>query len=177
MSRGILAIALTALHLAACESGESDIKAGNASSSVQAGALPTAPSGSRPSASEPRVTPEVDAGTQVQGAEIPLEYRGRWTSPSQSCDDVEEYWVYIRADRMDTYETVGTVLAVRHLDSLAVELDMNVKSEDQTWLETRVLRLSDDRQTIAGSTKPHSTRPFDLVRCEPIQETPVAPAA
>ncbi len=177
MSRGTIAIALTALYLAACESRESDIKTGNASSPVQTAALPTAPSGGRPSAPEPRLTPEANAGTQVQGAEIPLEYRGRWTSLSQSCDDVEEYWVYIRADRMETYETVGTVLAVRHLDSFAIELDLNVKSEDQTWLETRVLRLSDDRQTIAGSSKPHSTRPFDFVRCEPMQEAPVAPAA
>jgi hypothetical protein len=171
MSRAILAIVFTVLHLVACGSRESGPKAGDLSDAVQAPALPilpTAPIEARPSVPAPTLISEEDAVSTTQGPAIPLEYRGRWTALSESCEDVEEYWVYIRANRMDFYESLGTVRAVRQLAS-AVELDLEFSSEDQTWLETRILRLSDDQQTITGSITPDSARQFTLVRCTPIQ--------
>lgn len=180
MSRAVLVVAFTALHLVACGSKECEIKVEDVVDSVQAPVsadLPPAPVQDDLSQSAETFTSVADAGSSVDGAEIPLQYRGKWTAPLQSCEDVEEYWVYIQANGIRYYETAGTVLAVRQLDASAVEVDLRLQSEGQTWLETQRMRLSDDQQTITGASEPYAARPFTLVRCPQIRESPSAPAA
>jgi hypothetical protein len=107
------------------------------------------------------------AGLVVVGAAqeptVPDDFRGAWASSRTRCGTVHEGSLSITARRVDFYESRGSVLAVRLISPLEVELDLELTGEGESRRSVRRFVLSKDKSTLTDIT--NSRYPFSRVRC------------
>jgi hypothetical protein len=102
----------------------------------------------------------------AQGEVIPNQFLGVWAASSRSCPMPEDDILKISAGRVDFYERTGKVVALHALDSLHIELELEMSGEGDTWRERLKLTLSKDLRTltdIESSEKPNYH--YSRVRC------------
>ena len=82
---------------------------------------------------------------------IPAEFQGRWVSSPDQCDAPEQGWLYVYSLSLDFREGYATVVSVRQINALEIEVDLTwrVRSKDgQDWRRVRRFTLSQDRNTL-----------------------------
>jgi hypothetical protein len=99
-------------------------------------------------------------------SEIPTQFRGIWAASSESCPMPEDDLLKISAAGVDFYERTGKVVAVRVLDKLHVELELEMSGEGDTWRERLRLTLSKDLHTLTDINSSENPKyHYSRVRC------------
>lgn len=103
----------------------------------------------------------------TQVSQVPGQFQGMWAADPKSCPEPEDDRLRISAEKVDFYESTGKVVAVRVLDKLRVEIDLDMSGEGDHWRETLKLTLSEDRRTLKDINS--SVNPpyhYSRIRCE-----------
>lgn len=81
---------------------------------------------------------------------IPQPFLGVWdySDGDGECDPGSELLMEIEAQRITFYESVGTVESVRPQGENAVSVELDMEGEGESWENTLMLSLSDNRATL-----------------------------
>lgn len=146
----LIASAVGALVLTACQQQPA------ASPDTSGSGVTTAPPTAAP-------TPTAAPNTTVA---IPERFRGVWDNEAGSCDTTSDLRLEIGADRIEFYESLGTVgtVTIESPDSILVDLAM--EGEGEKWAVQNRYRLSNDGKTLTPSAaKDDSVPPIPRKRC------------
>ncbi len=84
---------------------------------------------------------------------IPARFQGKWDFNLESCGSrVSEGRLVIHADRIQFYESGGSVEKVVTHDNFDLELTIELSGEGETWISERYFRLSDDQESLTDIT-------------------------
>ena len=134
-----LIAALAALPLAACDNQS------------EPAPEPTAaePTATATEALTPTPTPEAD--DTADATAIPTAIRGRWGLVEADCEpgrDDAKGLLTITADKLDFYESVGTLDSVDEAGANRIRADFDFTGEGMTWERDIALELEDGGQTL-----------------------------
>lgn len=120
------------------------------------GTADTAPAASTPAPAPapspeplPGPDPAPDPGIPASTT-LPVEFHGTWAATAEACSGDVTHLV-VEASRIEFYESVGEVLAVRQGSEDGIEVDLRLSGEGDTWEETYGFRLSDDGQALTDT--------------------------
>jgi hypothetical protein len=113
-------------------------------------------------------------GAMVQDAQsadrllnrIPVEFQGLWQTKLDQCQSGYEGWLYISDLQIREAGGTGSVVSVRHITALEIEIDMNWLSNPTGRDDGRKVGrfvLSQDGQKI---TETRDGNAFSRVRCK-----------
>jgi hypothetical protein len=98
---------------------------------------------------------------------IPAEFQGRWVSSPDQCEAPAHGWLYVSSLRLEFREGYATVVSVRRISDLEIEVDLTWREQSKRakdWRQLRHFALSQDRHTlIEGQRDRDSTV---RVRCD-----------
>lgn len=95
---------------------------------------------------------------------IPAQFWGTWGLDLESCSSRGSDGKFvISADRIEFYESIGSVRSVVTHGNSDLELTMELSGEGETWISNFYFRLSDDRKSLTSST--NGNRRFVFYRC------------
>jgi len=86
-----------------------------------------------------------------EGNRIPAEFQGRWVTSTDQCDAPEHGWLYVYSVRLDFREGYATVVSVRQISALTIELELTWRDrskDGQDWRQVHRFTLSQDRHTL-----------------------------
>ena len=134
-----LIAALAALPLAACDNQS------------EPAPEPTAaePTATATEALTPTPTPEAD--DTADATAIPTAIRGRWGLVEADCEpgrDDAKGLLTITADKLEFYESVGTLDSIEEAGANRIRADFDFTGEGMTWERDIALELEDDGQTL-----------------------------
>ena len=122
-----------------------------------------------------------DAGIPAEGeapappetlAAVPERFRGRWDASAAACGtSVSPMRLEIAGDSLRFHESVGRVVGVRRAAANAVEVDLALQGEGQSWTETRTLRLLQGGVLVVESGDTVARR----IRCPRAQAAAASP--
>jgi hypothetical protein len=97
------------------------------------------------------IRPQPTVAAQQQT--IPAQFWGKWDSDLESCrSPVSEGRLVISADRVEFYESRGSVRDVVTRGNSDLELTMELFGEGETWTSDKYFRLSDDLKSLTDLT-------------------------
>lgn len=79
---------------------------------------------------------------------IPARFQGQWVGDRQYCDRLSDTKLRITANRIDFWESVGTVLMVKTEGDSDLAVAAQFTSEGETWTNFLRFRLSNNQQTL-----------------------------
>jgi hypothetical protein len=82
---------------------------------------------------------------------IPADFQGRWVSSPDQCDAPKQGWLYVYSLSLDFREGHATVVSVRRLSALEIEVDLTWRgrsNDGEDWRQVRRFTLSRDRHTL-----------------------------
>ena len=134
-----LIAALAALPLAACDNQS------------EPAPEPTAaePTATATEALTPTPTPEAD--DTADATAIPTAIRGRWGLVEADCEpgrDDAKGLLTITADKLEFYESVGTLDSIEEAGANRIRADFDFTGEGMTWERDIALELEDGGQTL-----------------------------
>jgi hypothetical protein len=100
----------------------------------------------------------------AQAAMVPADFQGRWAGSRAQCGVHHEASLTVHEERVDFYESRGSVLSVTVARPLEIELELELTGEGQTWRAVTRFVLSKDKRTLTDVT--NSRSPFARVRCD-----------
>ncbi len=84
---------------------------------------------------------------------IPAQFRGKWDWDLESCSSrASEGKLIISADRVEFYESEGSVRSVVAHGNSDLELSIELSGEGETWISDKYFRLSDDQKSLTDLT-------------------------
>ena len=104
--------------------------------------LALAPFG-RPTLAASSLDPQVNS--------IPAEFQGRWVSKPDQCRAPEQGWLYVYSVRLDFREGYATVVSVRQISALEIEVDLTWRDRSKAgedWRQVHRFTLSQDGHTL-----------------------------
>ena len=85
---------------------------------------------------------------------IPTRFQGKWDFNLESCSSrVSEGRLVIGANRIQFYESGGSVRDVVTRGNFDLELSIELSGEGETWISDQYFRLSDDRKSLTDITR------------------------
>lgn len=85
-----------------------------------------------------------------------------YAGSTRACKNPGDSRLEIFATSVRFHESRGKVIAVRRINALGIELDLDLTGEGQTWPDTRRFVLSKDLQVLTDAT--HSNRDHQISR-------------
>lgn len=150
MPRHLCFLALAPLALAACQQRPAP-----------------SPESSEPAITEP--TPEatpVPSATASTTTSIPEHFRGVWDAETGTCNPASDLRLEIDADRIEFYESVGTVGSVTIESPDSIRVDLAMEGEGERWTVQNRYALSNGGKTLTPSNaKDDSVQPIPRKRC------------
>lgn len=102
---------------------------------------------------------------------VPERFRGRWNASAEACAASSgDMGLDVAGDSLRFHESVGRVQSVRQVAPNAVEAELALEGEGQTWRETRTLRLLQDGRLAVEGRGSTATR----VRCRAEKAAPAS---
>lgn len=142
----VVALALTA----ACSQGE------EATPAPEPSFTPTTP--------EPASTIEPAPAAAIPGT-VPAAYIGTWDWTAGPCNGQSELQLAIAPGRIEFYESVGTVRAVRQQDD-GIAIDLAMEGEGEQWEETITWKLVEGGTLLETDHEdPSGEGPLRYKRC------------
>lgn len=132
----------------------------------QPAVAPNAPATDSAPPSDPVAASPLDAPLIGSIKEIPVAFHGRWASTPERCIQGGESVLSIHGDRIDFYESRASVLSVRIVKPLEIEVDLESTGEGSTWRSVRSFALSEDERTLTDPPRQDPIHKFVRVRCD-----------
>lgn len=152
MARFTHVLALAPLVLAACQQRP-------APSPDSAEPATTAPTTSAPAPDAPTAAP-------TTATAIPDRFRGVWDAETGSCNAASDLRLEIAADRIEFYESVGTVGSVTVESPDRILVDLAMEGEGEKWTVQNRYALSNEGKTLTPSNaRDDSIQPIPRKRC------------
>ena len=121
-------------------------------------AAPSSPTPARPPPVAPaaRATPNLPNRDPAVGDTVPAAFRGEWNLDLAACGTgLNDSRLVIGEREIQFYESRGEVTATRAEGADQVAIEASMAGEGETWVDSRVFRLSRDGQTLTEVSDSH----------------------
>ncbi|MDY7022919.1 MAG: hypothetical protein SWJ54_16490 [Cyanobacteriota bacterium] len=85
---------------------------------------------------------------------VPEQFQGEWNDDLENCGsrNRSEGRLFIISDRIEFYESAGSVQKIVTHGEYDLELTIELSGEGETWLDDRYFRLSEDLKSLTDIT-------------------------
>jgi hypothetical protein len=105
------------------------------------------------------LAPCVLAASPVAGPTIPAAFRGVWAASLAGCRRLDDSALTLTATTLTFAESHGRVVGVRQPKPDELEVQIKLKGEGESWVETYRYRLSADGKILNDISTPGQTLP------------------
>ena len=105
---------------------------------------------------------------EAEATRIPANFTGAWDYVESDCDGLSDLRMDVFPDRIEFYESIGTVESVEVENPNTVVVGLAMEGEGETWNEETRLTLSNrgERLTPINADGNQIGTPMPLKRCE-----------
>lgn len=90
------------------------------------------------------------ATTAEQHQIVPDRFQGEWHSDLENCGTLAEGGLQMEADRIQFYESTGSIVSVVTQGQSDLALTSELSGEGETWLAQHHFRLSEDGNSLSA---------------------------
>lgn len=99
------------------------------------------------------------AVSPVAAPTIPAAFRGAWAASLAGCKHLDDSALTLTADTLTFAESHGPVVGVRQPQPDELDVQIKLKGEGQSWVESYRYRLSADGKVLNDISTPGQTLP------------------